>query len=300
MRARRPSETGEPESLLVRWSRRKRQAHPDAEERGETAPAAPAPAAPQPPPAAPSQEDAAPLGDADMPPLESLGPESDYRGFMSPGVSEELRRLALRKLFHSPLFNITDGLDDYDDDFTSFEVLREAFHAKHRRSAAPDSDPSQAPDYESAAESDSVRAPHQPSAEAAPPADADSASRPAGASEGEEPGREGAEAASEWHAEAVDVQGEASRRAPRAGEGAALPREPKAEDAGDVPVAPFDPPAPRLPFAGQAPEEERAAAASGDGDRIDEAAPADGDRPSGEAGATDAPGRGAGEDPAHG
>ena len=79
------------------------------------------------------------LGDADMPPLDSLGPESDYSGFLSPGVSEELRRLALRKLFHSPLFNVTDGLDDYDDDFTSFAVLREAFHAK--RAAARSSEP---------------------------------------------------------------------------------------------------------------------------------------------------------------
>ena len=74
-----------------------------------------------------------------MPPLDSLGPESDYSGFMSPGVSDELRRLALRKLFHSPLYNITDGLDDYDDDFRSFAVLSEAFHAKKTGSSATES-----------------------------------------------------------------------------------------------------------------------------------------------------------------
>jgi hypothetical protein len=61
--------------------------------------------------------------DADMPPLESLDENSDYSPFFSPRVSAELRRLALRKLFRSPGFNITDGLDDYDEDFTQFAKL---------------------------------------------------------------------------------------------------------------------------------------------------------------------------------
>ena len=63
------------------------------------------------------------LTDEDMPSLESLGEDSDYRGFLSPGVSKELRRRALRKLFMSAVFNVRDGLDDYDEDFTSFEAL---------------------------------------------------------------------------------------------------------------------------------------------------------------------------------
>ncbi len=63
------------------------------------------------------------LTDEDMPPIESLTEASDYSGFMSEGVSEELRRLALRRLFRSAAFNVVDGLDDYDDDFTSFEKL---------------------------------------------------------------------------------------------------------------------------------------------------------------------------------
>jgi hypothetical protein len=61
--------------------------------------------------------------DADMPPVESLTEDSDYSGFMSPKVSESLRRIALRKLFHSAAFNVCDGMDDYDEDFTSFEKL---------------------------------------------------------------------------------------------------------------------------------------------------------------------------------
>ena len=61
--------------------------------------------------------------DEDMPPLDSLDQNSDYSGFLSPGVTEGLRRRALRKLFLSAAFNVPDGLDDYDDDFTSFQAL---------------------------------------------------------------------------------------------------------------------------------------------------------------------------------
>lgn len=63
------------------------------------------------------------LTDEDMPPIESLDEKSDYSGFMSPGVSSQLRKLALRKLFAGAGFNIRDGLDDYDEDFTNFEPL---------------------------------------------------------------------------------------------------------------------------------------------------------------------------------
>jgi len=42
---------------------------------------------------------------------------------MSSGVSDKLRNLALRKLFQAPSFNIQDGLDDYAEDYTSFEKL---------------------------------------------------------------------------------------------------------------------------------------------------------------------------------
>lgn len=61
-----------------------------------------------------------PLTDADMPPIESLDENSDFTGFMSSGVSAELRKLALRKMFKASVFNVRDGLDDYDDDYTSF------------------------------------------------------------------------------------------------------------------------------------------------------------------------------------
>ena len=63
------------------------------------------------------------LTDADMPTIDSLTEKSDFSGFMSSGVSDELRNLALRKLFSAPSFNIRDGLDEYDEDYTYFEKL---------------------------------------------------------------------------------------------------------------------------------------------------------------------------------
>ena len=63
------------------------------------------------------------LTDEDMPPLDSLDEDSDFSPFMSPGVSESLRKLALRKMFLSSKYNFTDGLDDYAEDFTKFAPL---------------------------------------------------------------------------------------------------------------------------------------------------------------------------------
>ncbi|MCG7874275.1 MAG: DUF3306 domain-containing protein [Candidatus Thiodiazotropha lotti] len=72
--------------------------------------------------------------DEDMPPLESLNDSSDYSGFLSPKVSEPLRKIALRKLFHGSDFNLCDGLDDYAEDFTKFEALGDVITAdlKHQ------------------------------------------------------------------------------------------------------------------------------------------------------------------------
>ena len=112
----RPDAVVSDEPFLERWSRRKRELD-EADNTGEGAEAAAAVPAVETPPAEPV------LTDADMPPIESLDSESDYSPFMSPGVSEHLRTRALRKLFHLPAFNITDGLNDYDEDFTGFTSL---------------------------------------------------------------------------------------------------------------------------------------------------------------------------------
>ena len=111
--------------LLSRWSRRKldaeeaskRQEMPLLQDPGETASElAVADVSDE-----PGVE--AVLTDADMPPVESLNENSDFSGFMSSGVSDKLRNLALRKMFQAPSFNIRDGLDEYDEDYTTFEKL---------------------------------------------------------------------------------------------------------------------------------------------------------------------------------
>ena len=72
------------------------------------------------------------LTDEDMPDIETLDANSDYSVFMSEGVSQELRNLALRKMFKNPVFNVRDGLDDYDDDFTTFANLGDLVTADMR------------------------------------------------------------------------------------------------------------------------------------------------------------------------
>jgi hypothetical protein len=121
---------GSEESFVRRWSRRKAAGRPDDPD-------------PKPDPETTEQALSSAttttvspreLTDADMPPIDELDEHADVSGFFSPGVSEELRRLALRKVFHLPSFNLRDGLDDYDDDFTRFAALGDTLTAdiRHR------------------------------------------------------------------------------------------------------------------------------------------------------------------------
>ncbi|HSS63664.1 MAG TPA: DUF3306 domain-containing protein, partial [Gammaproteobacteria bacterium] len=85
-------------SFLRRWSSRKRRARRgEVEESPAVKPAEETEAVNADEPAEPERV----LNDEDMPPLESLNEDSDYSGFLSPGVSESLRKLALRKMFLS-------------------------------------------------------------------------------------------------------------------------------------------------------------------------------------------------------
>ena len=72
------------------------------------------------------------LTDEDVPPLDSLGPDSDYSDFLSSDVSPKLRREALRKLFSSDKFNVTDGLDDYAEDYSRHTPLGDIVPAEMR------------------------------------------------------------------------------------------------------------------------------------------------------------------------
>ncbi|MBT3052736.1 MAG: DUF3306 domain-containing protein [Candidatus Thiodiazotropha sp. (ex Codakia orbicularis)] len=112
-----PETTVQPDTgFYRRWSEKKQASRQPLAERDE------------------SDEEQQQPGDEDMPTLESLDENSDYSGFLSPRVSDQLRQVALRKLFHSAAFNVCDGLDDYAEDFTSFEKLGDVMTAdlRHR------------------------------------------------------------------------------------------------------------------------------------------------------------------------
>jgi len=91
------------EAFLSRWSRKKEEARE-----------APPPAQQQPDLKSPAP---------DLPPIESLTPDSDYRAFFQPKVNDDVRRAALKKLFGDPHFNVMDGLDVYIDDYSKTEPI---------------------------------------------------------------------------------------------------------------------------------------------------------------------------------
>lgn len=124
------TESGDGDPFLSRWARRKRiartggdpdaalgESSPDGDELAkaatETADSASA-----------GVEGQAPaLTDEDMPRVDTIDENTDMSGFFSPKVTQAVKQAALRKFFHSPAFNVVDGLDDYADDFRSFEAL---------------------------------------------------------------------------------------------------------------------------------------------------------------------------------
>lgn len=130
--------TDKRETALARWSRLKR---------ADTEPKPQVPGEDQLPEAAatPRQgteivapleniEDAPPEhDDADLPDIADLNAESDFSAFLRDGVSEEIRRKALRVLWRSdPVLANLDGLNDYDEDFRSAGVLAEAVRTAYK------------------------------------------------------------------------------------------------------------------------------------------------------------------------
>ena len=93
------------EDFSSRWSRLKqeaRQAPPPAEKPADLDPKSPAP---------------------ELPPVDKLTLDSDFRAFFHPKVDEGVRRAALKKLFGDPHFNLMDGLDVYIDDYSKTEPI---------------------------------------------------------------------------------------------------------------------------------------------------------------------------------
>lgn len=118
--------TGEGDGFLSRWSRRKSRSRELPEVEDREAPPGALPAAAE---AGEGEEaGAATARDPDrlteeqvaaLPDPDSLGLGDDFKPFMRPGVPQALRRRALRRLWSvNPFFNVRDGLDDYDEDYT--------------------------------------------------------------------------------------------------------------------------------------------------------------------------------------
>jgi hypothetical protein len=109
-----PEPAREGEAFLERWSRLKSEARRDE---------APAPVGPDTVPDAQAAAPEAAERSTVVPDLGVLDQDSDYSAFLAADIDPDLRRRALHKLFHSPKFNVLDGLDDYCDDFTQFTPL---------------------------------------------------------------------------------------------------------------------------------------------------------------------------------
>ena len=96
------------EAFLSRWSRLKQ-----GQAREVTQPAVPA--------ASDDKETQAPA----LPPVDELTPESDFAPFMHPKVGEAVRRVALKKLFSDPRFNVPDPYEAYSGDWTGGDPISE-------------------------------------------------------------------------------------------------------------------------------------------------------------------------------
>jgi len=127
------------EAFLSRWSRRKLKAEKehesappeDAKRSGDKKPTEAPPGVQARAVATPGREAPA----TELPSLDELTGESDFGGFMKPGVDDNLRRAALKKLFADPRFNVMDSLDVYIDDYSKNdpippEMLKKLAHAR--------------------------------------------------------------------------------------------------------------------------------------------------------------------------
>ncbi|THC39120.1 DUF3306 domain-containing protein [Massilia sp. Mn16-1_5] len=107
------------EGFLRRWARKKADSGASGAETVAEAPPAPAPTPAA--PAVPLAEPAAPAAaERPTPTLEDaskLTHDSDFSAFVSQAVDKDVRRLALKKLFSDPHFNVLDRLDMYMDDY---------------------------------------------------------------------------------------------------------------------------------------------------------------------------------------
>jgi hypothetical protein len=108
------------ENFFSRWSKRKvhtREGEPVDNEPAEKEPVKPAPVVPEVP--APTLED-----------VQSLTYESDFKRFVAPDVSPEVKNAAVKKLFADPRLNVRDSMDVYAGDYTQSDPLPESMLRK--------------------------------------------------------------------------------------------------------------------------------------------------------------------------
>jgi hypothetical protein len=130
------------EGRLTRWSRLKREAVAEKKKAAPPPPIPPgaktaalAPAAPATPPEAGKTEEQKKIEEVtkDLPPIESLGRDSDYTLFMRDGVPEDMRTAALRKLWRSdPAFTekfaFEMHMEDYNETFTPINAATDTIY----------------------------------------------------------------------------------------------------------------------------------------------------------------------------
>lgn len=124
------------DSFLSRWSKRKQesreaepvpapaQANPDVVVSRSTL--VPPAVAPDPGVELPPQPAVEVHAKTELPPVESLTPESDFRPFMKPDVDPALRNQAMKSLFRDPHFNVMDMMDVYVDDYSIPDPIPES------------------------------------------------------------------------------------------------------------------------------------------------------------------------------
>jgi hypothetical protein len=123
------------EGFLRRWARLK--ANGPAAAQPAAAPAAAeartrVAAVPPSDPRVPHLADAAPAPAPALPTLDDvarLERDSDFSAFVSKGVDKDVQRLAMKKLFADPHFNLIDRLDVYMDDYNTPSPVSEAMLA---------------------------------------------------------------------------------------------------------------------------------------------------------------------------
>lgn len=120
----RDKHNGKDHNFLRRWSMRKLEANGISQKPGQQH------VIEDPQPPLSSLDPSGIEQEVQVPDVDTLTETSDLADYFSEQVSEALRKAALRKIFRLDKFNICDGLDDYAEDYTTFESLGDVLAAK--------------------------------------------------------------------------------------------------------------------------------------------------------------------------